>query len=216
MFASIRRYRLIQGPIDELARLVDTGFAEEIGAQPGFVSYEFTDCGEGEIATISLFRKAFEAEMSRDLAQHWTDENLDDFEFMRTEALHGEILVSRAAPEMLASAHAAGERKFASLRRYTLRSGSIEELMHLVDRGFADQIQQLDGFEAYHALDCGRGEILSVSLLRDQSAAEESDDSALAFVREKLGGFDIEGTEMLAGEVLVSRAMAELLEPAHG
>ena len=215
MFASVRRYRLIQGLMDELARLVDTGFAEEIGVQPGFVSYEFTDCGEGEIATISLFREAFEAEMSRDLAQRWTDENLDDFEFMRTEALNGEILVSRAAPEVLASAHAAGERKFASLRRYALRGGSVEELMHVVDREFADRIQQLDGFEAYHALDCGGGEILSISLLRDQSAAEESDERALEFVRQKLGGFDIEHTEMLAGEVLVSRAMAELLEPAH-
>jgi hypothetical protein len=215
MFASVRRYRLTQGLMDELARLVDTGFAEEIGVQPGFVSYEFTDCGEGEIATISLFREAFEAEMSRDLAQRWTDENLDDFEFMRTEALNGEILVSRAAPEVLASAHAAGERKFASLRRYALRSGSVEELMHVVDREFADRIQRLDGFEAYHALDCGGGEILSISLLRDQSAAEESDERALEFVRQKLGGFDIERTEMLAGEVLVSRAMAELLEPAH-
>jgi hypothetical protein len=201
--------------MDQLARLVDTGFAEQIDAQPGFVSYEFADCGEGEITTISLFREAFEAEMSRDLAQHWTDENLDDFEFIRTEALHGEILVSRAAPEVLASAHAAGERKFASLRRYALRSGSVEELMHLVNEGFADQIEQLDGFEAYHALDCGRGEILSISVLRDQSAAEESDERALDFVREKLGGFDIERTEMLAGEVLVSRAMAELLQPAH-
>ncbi|HWW90448.1 MAG TPA: hypothetical protein VNY35_06695 [Solirubrobacteraceae bacterium] len=215
MFASVRRYRLIRGSMEDLARLVDTGFAEQIDAQPGFVSYEFADCGEGEIATISLFREAFEAEMSRDVAQHWTDENLADFEFMRTEALHGEILVSRAAPEVLASAHAAGERKFASLRRYALRSGSVEELMHLVDEGFADQIQELDGFEAYHALDCGRGEILSITLLRDQSVAEESDERALDFVRERLGGFDIERTEMLAGEVLVSRAMAELLEPAH-
>ena len=49
MFASIRRYRLHQGEIDELARRVDDGFAEEIGAQPGFVSYEFIDCGGGEI-----------------------------------------------------------------------------------------------------------------------------------------------------------------------
>jgi hypothetical protein len=215
MFASIRRYRLIAGSMDELARLVDTGFAEQISAQPGFVSYEFMDCGDGEIATISLFREAFEAEMSRDLAERWTQEHLGDFKFIRTEALHGEILVSRASPNMLEPAHAAAEQKFASMRRYALRSGSVNEVMHLVDAVFADQIQQLDGFEAYHALDCGRGEILSISLLRDQSAAEESDERALEFVRQKLSGFDIERTEMTAGEVLVSRAMAELLEPAH-
>jgi hypothetical protein len=215
MFASVRRYRLTQGSMDELARLVDTGFAEQIAAQPGFVAYEFTDCGDGEITTISIFREALEAEMSRDLAQRWTEENLGDFELMRTEALHGEVLVSRAARDMLEPAHAAGQRKFASLRRYALRSGAVEELMHLVDEDFTDQIQQLDGFEAYHALNCGRGEILSISLLRDQSSAEESDERALDFVRRTLGGFDIERTEVLAGEVLVSRAMAELLQPAH-
>ena len=136
-------------------------------------------------------------------------------EFMRTEVLHGQILVSRAARDMLEPAHAAAGQKFASMRRYVLRSGSVEELMHLVDAVFADQIQQLDGFEAYHALDCGRGEILSISLLRDQSAAEESDERALEFIRQTLGGFDIERTEMMAGEVRVSRAMVELLEPAH-
>ena len=92
---------------------------------------------------------------------------------------------------MLEPAHVAGERKFASLRRYSLRAGSISDLMHLVDEVFADQIQQMDGFEAYHALDLGGSEILSISLLRDQSAAEESDERALEFVRERLSGFDI-------------------------
>src|SRR2546423_2121098 len=134
MFASIRRYRLAQGSRDELARLVDEDFAGQISAQPGFVSYEFIDCGDGEITTISLFREALQAEASRELAQRWTKENLDGFELKRTEALHGEILVSRASWDVLGPAHAAGGQKFASLRRYTLRSsGSIAELMHLVD-----------------------------------------------------------------------------------
>jgi hypothetical protein len=73
----------------------------------------------------------------------------------------------------------------------------------------------LDGFEAYHALDCGRTEILSISLFRDQATAEASDDLALKFVGEELGEFDIERTEVIGGEVIVSRAVAELLEPAH-
>jgi hypothetical protein len=215
MFASIRRYRLTQGSMDELTRRVDESFAEQIGVQPGFVSYEFIDCGEGDIMTVSIFRGADEAEASRDLAQRWTDENLGDFEFTRKEALHGEILVSRAGQDMLEAAHAGAAGKFASVRRYQLRSGSVAELMHIVDDVFADQIQELDGFEAYHALDCDRGEILSISLLRDQSAAEESDELALRFVGEKLAEFDIERTEVIGGEVAVSRAMVELLEPAH-
>jgi hypothetical protein len=215
MFASIRRYRLIRGSMDELTRRVDDGFAEQIAAQPGFVSYEFIDCGEGEVMTISVFGGSDEAEASRDLAQRWTEENLRDLEFTRIETLHGEIVVSRAAQDMLTPAHAGATARFASVRRYRQGSGSVADLMHVVDERFADRIEEMDGFAAYHALDCGGGEILSISLFRDQSGAEESDDQALAFVREQLGEFDIERMEVLGGAIAVSRAMAQLLEPAH-
>jgi hypothetical protein len=73
----------------------------------------------------------------------------------------------------------------------------------------------MDGFEAYHALDCGRGEIVSISLFRDQATAEDSDERALEFIRDELSDFDMERTEVIGGHVTVSRALAELLEPAH-
>jgi heme-degrading monooxygenase HmoA len=215
MFVSIRRYRMRKGSMDELAVRVDEGFAEEICAQPGFVSYEFVDCGDGEVTTISIFRDAEGAAGSRELAQRWTDENLQDLEFTRLGALGGEILVSRANADMLEPGHVGAARKFASVRHYALRDGSVAALMHKVDEIFADRIERLDGFEAYHALDCGRGEIMSISLFRDQASAEASDDLALQFVGEELGEFDIDRTEAIGGKVIVSRAMAELLEPAH-
>jgi hypothetical protein len=87
--------------------------------------------------------------------------------------------------------------------------------VHIVDETFADRIGEMDGFEAYHVIDCGAGEIMSVSFFRDQATAEESDDRALEFVRAELGDFDIERTEIIGGEVAVTRAMEELLEPAH-
>jgi hypothetical protein len=43
-------------------------------------------------------------------------------------------------------------------------------------------IPTLDGFEAYQALDCGHGEILSINVFRDQASAESSGDLALQFV----------------------------------
>jgi hypothetical protein len=200
--------------MEELTRRVDEGFAEDIGRRPGFVAYEFMDCGGGEIVTSSVFRDADQAEASRELALRWTEENLQDLEFRRLEALSGEILVSRAARDMLEPGHAGAARKFASVRRYRLRTGSIGELMHIVDEVFADEIEAMDGFEAYHALDCG-SEIVSISLLRDQAAAADSDERAQEFVRRELGDFDLERTEVIGGEVVVSRAMAMLLEPAH-
>jgi heme-degrading monooxygenase HmoA len=215
MFASIRRYRLVRGSMEELMRRVDASFADDLSAQPGFVSYEFMDCGDGEVMTVSVFREARGADASRELAARWTQENLESFEFTRLESLRGEIMVSRAAQDMLAPAHAGATDRFASIRRYRLRSGSIEDLVHIVDETFADRISEMDGFEAYHVVDCGAGEIMSVSFFRDQATAEESDDRALQFVRDELGDFDIERTEIIGGEVAVTRAMEELLEPAH-
>jgi hypothetical protein len=173
------------------------------------------DCGDGEVMTVSVFQEARGADASRELAARWTQENLESFEFTRLEALRGEIMVSRAAQDMLAPAHAGATERFASIRRYRLRSGSIEDLVHIVDETFADRISEMDGFEAYHVIDCGAGEIMSVSFFRDQATAEESDDRALQFVRDELGDFDIERTEIIGGEVAVTRAMEDLLEPAH-
>jgi hypothetical protein len=199
----------------ELEARVDRSFAEVIATQQGFVSYEFVDCGDGGIMTISIFRDADGAERSRELAQRWTEEHLRDFEFTRGDALRGEVMVSRAARDMLEPGHVGAARKFVSARRYTLRGGDVGALLHKVDEIFADRIERMDGFEAYHALDCGRGEIVTISLFRDQASAESSDDLALQFVGEELGDFDIERTEVIGGEVAISRAMAELLEPAH-
>ena len=215
MFASIRRYGLRGGSMDELARRVDGGFAQELGAQPGFVSYEFLDCGGGDVVTISVFHDADGARRSRDLAQRWTDENLDGFEFTRREALQGEILVSRAARELLEPSHVDEAERYASMRRYAMASGSVGELMRNVDDMFADEMAALDGFAAYYALDCGGGEIVSVSVLRDETTARETDEMALRFVTERLTRFGLQRTEAVAGKVRVSRAMAELLEPTH-
>ena len=214
MFASIRRYRLRGGSMDELTRRVDEGFAEDIAREPGFIAYEFMDCGDGEILTLSVFAESGNAEASRLLAQRWTAQNLQDLEFSRLEALRGEIMVSRAARDVLEPGHAGAARRFASVRRYTMRSGELGELLHLVDEVFADQIAAMDGFEAYHALDCG-GEGVTISLFGDRESAEASVELGLEFARQELGRFGIERTAVMSGEVLVSRAMAELLEPAH-
>jgi hypothetical protein len=196
-------------------RRVDGDFADDLAAQPGFVSYEFIDCGGGEIITISLFDEAAQAEASRELAQRWTDQHLMDLRFRRLEALHGAVIVSRADEEMLRAGHAGTASRYASIRRYRLRRGGVAELMRLVDEVFADGIEATTGFEAYHALDCGNSEILSISLFRDRGSAERSDERALQFVAEQLGAFDIERTEVVGGEVRISRAQAQLLEPAH-
>jgi len=215
MFASMRRYRLERGSMPELARRVDEDFAEQLAAQPGFVSYEFINCGLGEFLTMSIFQTLEQAEASRELARRWAEENREQFEFPRVEAAHGEIIVGRAAAQMLEDSHAGGARKSVAIRRYRLRGGSVGELMHRIDDRFADRFESMEGFEAWHVFGCGDDEILWISFVRDHGVAEESDERSSWFVSEELQDFGLERRVALRGELLVSRARSELLEPAH-
>jgi hypothetical protein len=104
---------------------------------------------------------------------------------------------------------------YASLRRYRMGAGSIDDLMHRVDVDFADALAQQPGFVAYQAIDCGADELLSITLFHDETGAAESNELAAEWVRENLAEFELERTEVIAGEVMVSRAAAEVLEAAH-
>ena len=216
MFASMRRYRLQPGTQAEFMRRVDASFADDIAAQPGFVSYQLIDCGGGDLFTLSLFLEPGQAEASRELAQRWTEDNLRDIEHTRFDAIRGESVVSRAAPGMLDAVHVGDARKSVSIRYYRLRSGSVHELLQRVDQDFADRMHEMDGFEASHLLDCDNDEVLWISLLRDADAVGAADDHVSRFVREELAEFRPERVVSIRGDLAISRANAELLEPAHG
>src|SRR6185436_13403003 len=124
---SIRRYRLAQGSMDELMHRIDGGFAEQIAAQEGFVSYHAIELDDGELVTVSMF------EEPRDLAQRWTQTELPDMDLQRLETMRSEVDVSRASEEMLEPLHAASGSEFCHLRRYVLRDGSITELLRRTD-----------------------------------------------------------------------------------
>jgi hypothetical protein len=215
MFASMRRYRLHPASSAEFMRRVDGSFADEIAGRPGFVSYVLIDCGEGDVFTLSMFLEAGQAEASRELAQRWTERNLQDIEHTRFDAIHGESVVSRAAPGMLDPVHVGAARKAVSIRYYRLRSGSVGPLLERVDRLFADRMREMEGFEASHVLDCDNDEVLWVSVSRDDEAVEGADARASRFVREELTEFRLQQVVAIRGEVAVSRASSGLLEPAH-
>jgi hypothetical protein len=214
MFASMRRYRLERGSMTELARRIDQDFAEKLSAQPGFVSYELIDCGMGEFLTMSVFMTLEQAEASRELARRWAEEN-DDLEFPRIETAHGEIHVGRAAEGMLEETHVGDARKPVAVRRMHVGSGTVHDLMRRVDEVFADRFRTMEGFAAWHVFDCGGDDLLWISFVRDLDAAVESDERAFRFISEELRDFTLERKLALRGELLVSRARTELLEPAH-
>ena len=205
MFVSVRCYFVHKAPATELAELVDEDFADRISAQPGFVSYEFLDGGEGEALTISGFQEAHQAEDSRALARRWADERLTDFELTTIETVRGEIKLTHATAARPPSAHPGAPTGFAAVRRYRLAHGSVEELVKRAEE-FAWQLETLPEFYSYQVMDCGDGDIIAVSRFRERTSAEQSDELAARFVRNELQAFDLKRNEWLGGGViLVSR-----------
>jgi hypothetical protein len=215
MFASIRRYRLARGSMDELLHRVDASFVEQLAAQEGFVSYHAIDLGEGELVTVSMFREPRQAEASRELAQRWTGTELADMDLQRQEVMRSEIDVSRCSESLLEPLHAASGSEFCAMRRYVLRAGSIDEVLRRVDTSFAETVQGIDGFRGYLLLELGNDELVSLSFFRDREGVAASDELAAQFVRDELADFDIERLDARGGDVRVSRAHAEVLVPEH-
>jgi hypothetical protein len=104
---------------------------------------------------------------------------------------------------------------YCSIRKYRMDPAQVDELMHRVDEGFAEDIQREPGFVAYQALDCGDGDVVTVTVFRDREGAESSTTAAAAWVRDHLSDVEIERTDAFMGEAKVSRAISEMLAPAH-
>jgi hypothetical protein len=95
---------------------------------------------------------------------------------------------------------------YASVRRYQ-SAGSVEELMRRVKEGFVPSLRQAPGFVAYYAVDGGDGTVVSVSIFRDRSGAEASNDRAATWVKVNLAELLPHRPEITAGEVSVAETV---------
>jgi hypothetical protein len=102
-----------------------------------------------------------------------------------------------------------------SVRKYQVDEEQIDELIRRVDETFAARIEAMPGFLAYQLLDCGHGILMTVTTCHDREAAERSVELAADFVAKELEGIEVERVEATIGEVGVSRAAADMLEPTH-
>jgi hypothetical protein len=87
--------------------------------------------------------------------------------------------------------------------------------MHLVDTELAERLSQEPGFVAYELMAADDGSICSMTIFQDRAGAERSQEIAAEFVRMHLSGVDIQASGSMLGEVMVSRARDQVLEPAH-
>ena len=59
------------------------------------------------------------------------------------------------------------------------------------------------------------GDVQTISIFHDRSAAEESNELAAAYVRDNLGEFELSRRSVTSGHVLISRATPEALDEMH-
>jgi hypothetical protein len=104
---------------------------------------------------------------------------------------------------------------YASIRRYRIGAGTIDDAMHLVDTELADRLSEEPGFVDYQVMETGDETITSVTIFEDEDQCMHSNDLAAEFVRDHLADFQIARFDMFGGEVMVSRAAEKVLEPAH-
>jgi hypothetical protein len=104
---------------------------------------------------------------------------------------------------------------YLSIRTYRMADGSVDEALHRVDRDLADVFAREEGFVAYQVARTGERTVAAVAVFREREQADASNDLASQWVADELADFDIERLGVFGGEVMVSRAMAEMLEPAH-
>ena len=101
------------------------------------------------------------------------------------------------------------------IRRYHVDDGDIDELMHRVDTSFADTLAHEPGFVAYECLSTEADSLTTISTFTDLAGCERSNRLAAQFVRDELSDMKITRVDSQMGEVAVSRAAREVLEPAH-
>ena len=95
---------------------------------------------------------------------------------------------------------------YASVRRYELAAGAVDEVMRRVEEDFVPVISQVLGFLAYYILDAWVGVVVSISIFTDQAGAEESNGMAADYVKENLASLMPNPPEIIAGEVKAHKA----------
>jgi quinol monooxygenase YgiN len=104
---------------------------------------------------------------------------------------------------------------FASIRTYRIGRGSVDEVMHRVDRELADAFAREPGFVSYEVVRTGERTLASITTFHEREQAEASNQLAADWVAEELADFEVERMGVVSGAVTVSRASSDILAPAH-
>jgi heme-degrading monooxygenase HmoA len=94
MFTTIRKYKIEQGSVEELARRVREGFVPLVRQMRGFKGYYLLDGGPDVLITISVFENADEALASNEEAADWVRNNALESMSGMPEVMVGNVLIT--------------------------------------------------------------------------------------------------------------------------
>ncbi len=92
---------------------------------------------------------------------------------------------------------------YATIRRY--KSGSPEEVLKQVKKGFVPIISKAPGFLDYYVLNCGDGVLVSISVFKTQAQEKRSNQMAAQWVRQSVAPLMEGPPEVTEGKVIVHK-----------
>jgi heme-degrading monooxygenase HmoA len=93
---------------------------------------------------------------------------------------------------------------FTSIRKYTVRRGSAEELARRVREGFVPLIRQMPGFRSYYLLDGGPDVLITISRFDSADEAFASNEKAADWVRNNVLELTKGMPEVMVGNTLIA------------
>jgi heme-degrading monooxygenase HmoA len=93
---------------------------------------------------------------------------------------------------------------FTSIRKYTVKRGSAQELARRVQEGFVPLIRQMRGFKGYYLLDGGPDVLITISMFDSADEAFASNEKAADWVRNNVLEFTKGMPEVMIGNALIA------------
>ena len=106
MYTTLRLYKTDPAAVDEVKRLIDERFADDLAEAPGFAGYEAVDCGDGRMFTLTVFTDRDASEASTERAKRFIADELSHIQLERELVLTGEVVVNRANAGLTELVHA--------------------------------------------------------------------------------------------------------------
>jgi hypothetical protein len=74
-----------------------------------------------------------------------------------------------------------------AIRRYTGDANRVSELKSQIEANFVPELMKIPGFSAYYVVDCGGGNVSTISVFETEAGERESTRIAVEFVKQYVG-----------------------------